>query len=206
LPLFARFPEVFRVPKAVGYCRVSTEGQAVEGVSLQAQQARIERHCRDHELELDPADVFIGAGISGKRADNRPGLKKAVNLVCARATVLVVYSLSRLARSAIDAEKINDRLEKSGANLVSLSEAIDTTTATGRFFFRIVAAMAQLEREIIAERTLTGHAIAIRADLAPSVVNRFLKGQRSLSLDSFERICHALGLSLVEDRRRRGSL
>jgi transcriptional regulator with XRE-family HTH domain len=55
----------------------------------------------------------------------------------------------------------------------------------------------------IRARALSGFEVARRAGLSPSVVNYWLKGQRSLSLDSFERICDVLGLGLSEDRRRR---
>ena len=59
--------------RAFGYCRVSTEQQADEGVSLEAQQAKIAAWCMVNDIELDT--VFVDAGISGKRADNRPELQ-----------------------------------------------------------------------------------------------------------------------------------
>jgi site-specific DNA recombinase len=65
----------------------------------------------------------------------------------------VVYSLSRLARSTKDAITISERLEKGGADLVSLSERIDTTTAAGKMVFRMLAVLAELERDQISERT-----------------------------------------------------
>jgi DNA invertase Pin-like site-specific DNA recombinase len=67
--------------------------------------------------------------------------------------VLVVYSLSRLARSVRDTLWIAERLEAAGADLVSLSEQIDTTSAAGRMIFRLLAVMAEFERELIVERT-----------------------------------------------------
>ena len=141
------------MPRIVGYCRVSTADQALEGVSLDAQRARIGAWCAATAAELDPADVFEDAGISGKRADNRPGLSAALELVCRARGVLVVYSLSRLARSVRDTLAIAERLEAAGADLVSLSEQLDTTSAAGTMLFRLLAVLAEFERDLVAERT-----------------------------------------------------
>lgn len=134
-----------------GYCRVSTAGQVEEGVSLEAQQAKIAAWAELNGYEL--AGVFVDAGVSAKRADNRPQLQAALAAVCAtKGAVLVVYSLSRLARSTKDTLAIAERLEKADADLVSLSERIDTTTAAGRMVFRMLAVLAEFEREQIVER------------------------------------------------------
>ena len=82
--------------KAVGYLRVSTDQQALDGVSLDAQEAKVRDYCALHGLEL--VGQFTDAGLSGKRADNRAGLQSAIDAVCEIRRVLVVYSLSRLAR------------------------------------------------------------------------------------------------------------
>lgn len=137
--------------KVIGYARVSTEGQAVDGVSLDAQRAQIAAWAGAHGGEL--AGMFVDAGVSGKRADNRAELQKALTLACRTRGVLVVYSLSRLARSTRDAIAIAERLGKARANLVSLTEAIDTTTATGKMVFTLFAAFAQFERDLTSERT-----------------------------------------------------
>ena len=136
--------------KAIGYIRVSTEQQASEGVSLEAQKAKIQAWCEVNGYEL--ADVFMDAGISGKSMDKRQGLKQALAAV-KKGDVLVVYSLSRLARSATDALVIADRLRKKNVDLVSLNDQFDTTSAAGRMFFTVLAAMNQMERELAAERT-----------------------------------------------------
>jgi DNA invertase Pin-like site-specific DNA recombinase len=90
---------------------------------------------------------------SGARADNRPGLQRALDLACTRKAVVIVTKLDRLARNTADALAISERLRAAGAELASLEERIDTTTPTGRFFFTVVAGFAELEREQIAERT-----------------------------------------------------
>ena len=137
---------------AIGYIRVSTDGQAQDGVSLDAQRAKIEAWCSLNDYELTA--VHVDAGISGKSALNRPGLQDALN-DCRKDSALVVYSLSRLARSTKDTIEISDRLAKSGADLVSLSEKIDTTTAAGKMVFRMLAVLAEFERDQIVERTVT---------------------------------------------------
>lgn len=135
---------------AIGYIRVSTEGQAQDGVSLDAQRAKIEAWCDLNDYTLTA--VHVDAGISGKSADNRPGLQAALS-ECRKGCALVVYSLSRLARSTRDTIEISERLNKVGADMVSLSEKIDTTTAAGKMVFRMLAVLAEFERDQISERT-----------------------------------------------------
>lgn len=97
--------------------------------------------------------VFTDAGISGTKAD-RPGLVAALAAV-GKGDALVVYSLSRLSRSTRHMLELSDRLEKVGADLVSISEKIDTTSAAGKMVFRMLAVMAEFERDQISERTTT---------------------------------------------------
>jgi DNA invertase Pin-like site-specific DNA recombinase len=135
---------------AVCYTRVSTEGQATEGVSLDAQAAKSKAWTEANGYRL--AATFTEA-MSGGRADNRPQLQAALAHVCKVKGALIVYSLSRLARSTRDAIDIAERLDRAGADLVSLSERIDTTSAAGKMVFRLLAVMAEFERDIISERT-----------------------------------------------------
>lgn len=137
---------------AIGYIRVSTAGQADDGVSLEAQRERINAWCLVNGFDL--AAVHVDAGLSGKRSDNRPALQAALDDVCKANGVLVVYSLSRLARSTKDTLAIADRLERAGADLASLSEKIDTTSAAGKMVFRMLAVLAEFERDLVSERTV----------------------------------------------------
>jgi len=137
--------------KAVGYIRVSTPGQANDGVSLEAQAARIQAWCESNGYE--PVEIRSDPGLSGKRADRRPGLQRALSDACQNRGALVVYSLSRLARSTRDAIDIAERLDRAGADLVSLTERIDTTTAAGKMVFRMLAVLAEFERDLVSERT-----------------------------------------------------
>ena len=139
--------------KAIGYVRVSTDGQAQDGVSVEAQQERIKAWALANGYEL--AAMQIDAGLSGGRADNRPGLQVAIAEACRQKAALVVYSLSRMSRSTKDTIEIGEQLDRAGADLVSLSERIDTTSAADKMIFRMLAVMAEFERDQISERTKT---------------------------------------------------
>lgn len=136
--------------RAIGYVRVSSIGQAVEGISLEAQRAKIQAWCDYNEYEL--SEIFSDEGISGKKASNRPGLQQALNSI-GKGDVLVFYSLSRLARSTKDAIAISELLQKKDAHFVSLSEDINTTSAAGKMIFRMLAVLAEFERDLVSERT-----------------------------------------------------
>ncbi len=137
----------------IGYTRVSTSEQANEGVSLDAQEERITAYCKAHGMKL--VQMYVDAGLSGRKAHNRPALQSAIDHACREKAVLFVFSLSRLARSTRDAISIAERLSRAGAQLVSLSEKIDTTTATGKMFFRMMSVLAEFESDQISERVKT---------------------------------------------------
>lgn len=138
------------VRKAVGYVRVSTSDQAEHGVSLDAQRDRIEAYAKAQGLEL--TDIFEDH-ISGASTNGRHGLEKAMTTACKHKAVLMVFALTRFARSTRDAIDLAERLEKQGADLASLSEHIDTSSSMGRFVFRLFASLGELERDQISERT-----------------------------------------------------
>lgn len=137
--------------QAVIYTRFSPRKNADECESCQTQFGYCRKYCDLQQLEIIAERK--DEAISGASAANRPGLQEALDLACKYKAVLVVYSLSRLARNTKEAIEISERLDKAGADLVSLHEKIDTTTAMGRFVFKLLAAIAELEREQIAERT-----------------------------------------------------
>lgn len=136
--------------QAIGYIRVSTEKQANEGVSLEAQKARIVSWCKTNDYEL--VKVYVDAGISGKRMDTRKELLAALASL-KKGMALVSYSLSRLARSTKDALAIGEAVAKKKADMVSLTEQIDTTTAAGKMMFQMLSVLAEFERNLVAERT-----------------------------------------------------
>ncbi len=136
--------------KAIGYLRVSTQGQVDDGVSLEAQRAKINAWCEVNDYEL--VSVFIDKGVSGKSITNREGLRSALDTV-GKGDALVVYSMSRLTRSTKDMLIMAEGLEKRGVDLVSICEKIDTTSASGRMIFRMLAVLGEFERDLVSERT-----------------------------------------------------
>lgn len=172
----------------VGYVRVSTEEQAREGVSLAAQEAKIRAW---HELNGEGRELvlFRDEGISGARAD-RAGLAGALG-ACRRGGVLVAYSLSRLSRSTRHTLELAETLEKRGCDLASLSERIDTSSASGRMIFRLLAVLAEFEREQIGERV--SMALAHKRSRGERV-SRFERSSNAARARAVE--LHAAGASL----------
>lgn len=133
--------------KAVIYARFSPRRNAETCESVETQIQFCESYCTMRDL--DYVASYSDKAVSGKSTKNRPGLADAIQRARQEQAVLVVYSLSRLSRNVADCISIEDRV----GDLVSIKEDINTTTAMGRFMFNIVAAMAQLEREQVGERT-----------------------------------------------------
>lgn len=135
--------------KCVGYFRVSTIGQSDDGISLELQRAKAESWAITNDCELVATFSEV---MSGGKASNRLELQKALDLACKVKGVLIVYSLSRLARDVRDTLDIAERIERAGANLASITEKIDTSSAIGKMVFRLMSSLNQFEREQIAER------------------------------------------------------
>lgn len=135
------------------YTRVSSLGQVHDGESLTAQRERLTTWATTNGHTIIAS--FEDAGISGATVAARPAIQDAVALACRhRGSALVVCALSRLARCTLEALQIGDRLNKAGARLISLSEAVDTSTATGKLLWTLLAAVAEWERSVNNERTL----------------------------------------------------
>ncbi|MGY2742886.1 recombinase family protein [Arthrobacter sp. UYCu723] len=124
----------------IGYARVSTRDQNLD---LQ----------RD-ALRAAGCDRIFEDTMSGAKA-GRPGLAKALDAL-REGDTLIVWKLDRLGRSVKDLLDFASSLNESGIGFISLTDAIDTTTASGRFFFNVMASLAQMERELMVERTQAG--------------------------------------------------
>ena len=131
--------------KTYGYYRVSTHDQNPE-LQISA-------------LKVAGCDVILGdVGISGAKA-SRPAFDQIMNRIT-EGDKLTVWRLDRMGRSLRNLVEVNETLIERGARFESLTEKIDTSTPMGEFVFHILAAVAQLERQIIRERTLAGLAVA----------------------------------------------
>ncbi|WP_263054221.1 recombinase family protein [[Curtobacterium] plantarum] len=128
----------------IGYIRVSTNDQNTDLQRVALQSAECELIFEDR--------------ISGKTSD-RPGLKKALRCLQPGDT-LVVWKLDRLGRSMRHLVMLTEELRERGVNFRSLTDSIDTSTPMGRFFFHVMGALAEMERELIIERTRAGLAAA----------------------------------------------
>jgi DNA invertase Pin-like site-specific DNA recombinase len=134
----------------LGYLRVSTEEQAREGVSLQAQRALIQVAAAARGWTR--VDYIEDAGRSGKDT-NRPGLELALDLLTAgQAAGLIVSSMDRLSRSLLDFITIMAEAQKQGWALVALDCPVDPTTPTGEAMASMRAVFAQWERRVISQR------------------------------------------------------
>jgi len=128
----------------IGYARVSTRDQNLD---LQ-NEALIKAGC----------EKLFDDKISGSRAE-RPGLTKALEIL-RKGDTLVVWKLDRLGRSVKNLVDLVGELHKQGVQFKSLTDAIDTGTPSGRFFFHVMASLAEMERELTAERTRAGLEVA----------------------------------------------
>lgn len=103
--------------------------------------------------KLEVIFTFKDESISGVNVENRPGLKQALYRAKKNSAMLIVYSLSRLARNTMQTIQIVDALTLAKADLCSVKEELNTSTANGKLFYKMLAIMAEWERDIISERT-----------------------------------------------------
>lgn len=138
--------------RAVGYVRVSTDEQ---GLSVESQKERIKSYCIARELEL--VAIFEDVGISGTmEPSKRPGLPPAISLITeGGADILIVVKNDRIARRASYQKEVIYSLIEKGRGFISLSENVDTSTASGKLFLSLLAEFAEYEVELIRERTKT---------------------------------------------------
>ncbi|MFH0959781.1 MAG: recombinase family protein [Pseudomonadota bacterium] len=137
--------------KAIGYIRVSTEEQAKHGISLDVQRSKITAYVALEDMEL--VGIVADEGISGCSIKGRPSMIIVLEMVKNREVkAVVVFKLDRLTRNTFETLKISRLFDRHGTALHSISERLDTKSAMGRFFFIILASIAEMERGIMGER------------------------------------------------------
>ncbi|MDB8552870.1 recombinase family protein [Turicibacter sanguinis] len=142
------------------YARVSTDEQAKEGYSIGAQCKKLQQYA---ELNDWDGVLYIDDGYSAKDL-NRPQARQLFkDIEAKKIDTVVVYKLDRLTRNVKNLYELMDLFDKNDCKLISLTESLDTSSASGRFFITMLGAMAQWERETIGERTFVGMKEAIKA-------------------------------------------
>ncbi|SCY43195.1 recombinase family protein [Lysinibacillus fusiformis] len=131
--------------RVIGYCRVSTEDQ-----NLDMQKQAIEYYAKEKELEL----ILYVEKISSRK-EERVELEHAMK-AATNGDLFVVYKLDRLARSTKELFTLTGELQEKGVEFVSINDAFDTTTPTGKAMFGMLAVFAEFERDIIQQRTKAG--------------------------------------------------
>lgn len=152
-----------------GYARVSTNGQAKDGNSLEAQEAIL----KDNGAEIIYKDSFTGT------LKNRPQLDKLMKELKSGDT-LIVTKLDRIARSTIHGIELIEELIARGVTVNILNMGVMDNTPTGKLIRNIFFAFAEFERDMIVERTSEGKAIARQRD-------DFTEGRPSIEIPDFQK-------------------
>ncbi|MCS5503521.1 recombinase family protein [Lysinibacillus sp. A4] len=131
--------------RIIGYCRVSTEEQ-----NLDMQERAIQNYAEQKGLEL----VLYVEKVSSRK-NERTELINAMK-AATKGDLFVVFKLDRLARSTKELYELTDQLKEKEVDFVSVNDSFDTSTATGKAMFGMLAVFAEFERDIIQQRTKVG--------------------------------------------------
>ena len=170
----------------IGYARISTQDQSLELQRQALSQAGCQKVFEDH--------------VSGAQTE-RPGLAKAREML-REGDTLVVWKLDRLGRSVKQLVNLVGELHQQGVQFKSLTDAIDTVTPSGRFFFHVMASLAEMERELIVERTRAGLKVARqlgrKGGRKPKMTESKIKAARKLLASGMaaKEVAHNLGVSV----------
>ena len=148
------------------YIRVSTDDQVREGFSLGEQEDKLRQLCKYKDFEI--FKVYKDAGISAKDMKHRPAFQEMLeDMKSGKFNYIVAYKLDRVTRSVRDLEVLISTLEQYHCYLICDRDDVNTSTANGRFFVRMLTVLSQLEIEIVSERTKFGLNGAIKAGHIP---------------------------------------
>lgn len=136
------------------YARTSSPNQR-DNYSIDEQINQCQKYCQQRGWPV--RYVFVDESQSGKSIDGRPRFQLMMKIAQSREfDVIVVWKLDRFARSLADLVNVEKILRGYGVELCSVTEFVDTTTSVGRFNYRSLASVAELERELIGERARLG--------------------------------------------------
>jgi DNA invertase Pin-like site-specific DNA recombinase len=138
--------------KTAIYTRVSTEDQAKEGFSLDAQLDKLRSYCKARDWTI--SDEYIDDGYTGRNV-KRPAYSRMLEEMD-KWDILLVIKMDRIHRNSKNFMLMMEDLKKHGKEFVSMTESLDTSTAMGRFVMDIIQRIAQLESEQIGERVYIG--------------------------------------------------
>jgi len=137
------------------YVRVSTEEQVREGYSIRAQEEKLRAYAKVKDWHI--YGVYADEGISGKDIDGRPAIKQLIaDITSGKVNNVLIYKVDRLTRSTKNLIELVELFNQHHCAFNSLQEAIDTNSATGRMFLKIVGIFAEFERENLVERVRLG--------------------------------------------------
>lgn len=171
----------------IGYARVSSDGQDLRSQVGPLREAGCEK-------------VFSEKASGVKMA--RPELDTAIDY-CRPGDVLVVWKLDRLGRDMRGLVQLSARLDEKGVGLRSLTDNVDTSGPAGKFFFNIMASVAEMERGLMRERTHAGLKVARASGKAPGAPSKISESKRKLGLMMFDKgssvleVADALGCAPV---------
>jgi site-specific DNA recombinase len=202
------------VKKAALYIRVSTDHQKEEGYSIEFQEEKLRAYCKATDMTV--GDLFIDPAYSGSNI-NRPALQSLIERIN-EFDAVIVYKLDRLSRSQKDTlYLIEDIFIPNNVAFISLSESFDTSTPFGRAMVGILSVFAQLERENIKERMISGRVQRAKEGLHNGQSNcpigyRYIDGK--LVVDEYEKrqileVCELYlkgygASSIIEEMKARG--
>jgi len=133
------------------YIRVSSDEQKKEGLSVEAQLRKLQQYCEFKDWVV--FKVYTDEGISAKSIKGRPAFSQMLQETKnGKFSAILITKFDRAFRNVKEALITFDDLKEKGVDFVSISEDIDTTTAMGKFFFIIISALAQFEREMTSDR------------------------------------------------------
>jgi DNA invertase Pin-like site-specific DNA recombinase len=139
--------------RAAIYTRVSTEDQAKDGFSLDAQLDKLRSYCKARDWKI--SGEYIDDGYSGRNIKHRPAYNTMMEEMD-KWDALLVIKMDRIHRNSKNFMQMMEDLKKQGKEFVSMTESLDTGTAMGRFVMDIIQRIAQLESEQIGERVYIG--------------------------------------------------